>query len=55
MLYDELKCKPRILATGGNASMLAQEIPLISEVIPHLTLEGIQATYTISLISNKRC
>ncbi|WKZ19106.1 MAG: type III pantothenate kinase [Candidatus Jettenia sp. CY-1] len=54
MLYDELKCKPRILATGGNASMLAQEIPLISEVIPHLTLEGIQTTYTISLISNKR-
>ncbi len=50
MLCDELKCdKPAIIATGGNAEMLAQEIPLITAVLPYLTLEGIKITYRTSL------
>lgn len=55
MLYDELECKPRIFATGGNANMLAQEITLITEVVPHLTLEGIKVTYTMNPASHKHC
>lgn len=49
MLCDELQCQPTIIATGGNAHMLAQEIPLISGVFPHLTLEGIKIAYKTSL------
>ena len=54
MLCDELKCQPAILATGGNASMLAQEIPLITAVLPNLTLEGIKIAYKSNLASTKQ-
>lgn len=45
MLCDELGCQPTIIATGGNAKILAREIPLITSVIPFLTLEGIKIAY----------
>ncbi|MCF6154060.1 MAG: type III pantothenate kinase [Candidatus Brocadia sp.] len=45
MIRDELECQPTVIATGGNAQMLAQEIPLITTVLPYLTLEGIRITY----------
>lgn len=51
MICDELKCKPTVIATGGNAQMLAGEIPLIAEVIPYLTLEGIHIAYKKTLPS----
>ena len=48
--YIELICKelrdtPAIIATGGSAPILAREIPSISSVTQHLTLEGIKWTY----------
>ncbi len=52
MLCDELECQPTIIATGGNANMLAQEIPLITTVLPYLTLEGIKITYKKNLALN---
>ncbi len=46
MLCDELKCnKPTVIATGGNAEILAREIPLFTLVLPYLTLEGIKIAY----------
>jgi type III pantothenate kinase len=52
MLCDELECQPAIIATGGSANMLAQEIPLITTVLPYLTLEGIRITYKKNLALN---
>lgn len=44
-LFTELGYQPIVIATGGNAALLAEEIHFIKEVIPHLTLEGIKITY----------
>ena len=52
MLCAELKCQPAIIATGGNADMLAEEIPHITDVVPYLTLEGIRIAYKTSLTSS---
>lgn len=50
MLCDELRCnRPTVIATGGNAEMLAREIPIITSVFPYLTLEGIKITYKTHL------
>ena len=54
MLCDELKCQPAIIATGGDAQLLAPEIPQINAVIPCLTLEGIKSAYKKNLPSNVR-
>lgn len=51
MLCNELKCQPSVIATGGDARMLAQEIPLITTVLPYLTLEGIKIAYKTSLVT----
>lgn len=50
MLCVELGSQPKIIATGGNAAMLAREIPQISAVFPYLTLDGIKIAYMISLL-----
>lgn len=52
MISDEMECRPAIIATGGNADMLAQEIPLITTVLPYLTLEGIRITYNTVRVSD---
>lgn len=55
MLCGELGCnRPAVIATGGNAGMLAREIPLITSVFPYLTLEGIKITYKTYLASHTR-
>jgi type III pantothenate kinase len=51
LIRDELKSQPAVIATGGNANMLAHEIPLITDVFPHLTLEGIKIAYKTNLAS----
>jgi type III pantothenate kinase len=52
LFCNELECQPTVIATGGNAEMLAKEIPRISDVFPYLTLEGIQIAYKAHLASN---
>lgn len=54
MLCDDLGCQPTVIATGGNANMLAKEIHLITVVLPNLALEGIKIAYKTSLVSNKQ-
>ncbi|MBI2471824.1 MAG: type III pantothenate kinase [Planctomycetes bacterium] len=54
MLCDELGCQPAIIATGGDAQLLAPEIPIITAVLPDLTLEGIGIAYKKNLTSNIR-
>ncbi|MFN3467826.1 MAG: type III pantothenate kinase [Candidatus Brocadiales bacterium] len=41
----EVGGEPRVLATGGDASLFAGDIGLFHEVIPHLTLEGMVLAY----------
>ena len=50
----ELGCQPAIIATGGDAQLLAPEIPIITAVLPYLTLEGIKIAYKKTLPSNLR-
>lgn len=45
LLCNEIGNRPTILATGGDAKTLAREIPLITTVLPDLTLEGIRLVY----------
>ncbi len=51
MIADELQGQPAVIATGGNANMLAQEIPLITAALPYLTLEGIKIAHKAHLTS----
>ncbi|MBV6519042.1 MAG: hypothetical protein DCC43_10950 [Candidatus Brocadia sp.] len=48
MIRDEMKCQPAIIATGGDASLLTQDILMVTTV-PHLTLEGIHLAYKMHL------
>ncbi|MBI4396398.1 MAG: type III pantothenate kinase [Elusimicrobia bacterium] len=41
-LRREMGGQPRVLATGGLASLLAPHVKLIKEVVPDLTLEGLK-------------
>lgn len=52
LMSDEMNCQPTVLATGGNAPLLAQEIPVIAAVLPHLTLEGIHIAYKMHLAAS---
>ncbi len=54
MIRDEMKCQATVIATGGNAAMLAREIPLITTVLPYLTLEGISITHKSPHASSHR-
>lgn len=49
MMRYEMKSQPAVIATGGNAALLAQEIPAIATILPHLTLEGIHLAYKMNL------
>jgi type III pantothenate kinase len=40
-LAKEMGGKPRVLATGGLAGLLAPSLPEINDVVPDLTLEGL--------------
>lgn len=44
-LIDEMEFKPIVIATGGDAELIAETVEYISEVIPNLTLEGIKIIY----------
>lgn len=41
----ELNAKPRVIATGGDAELIAQEAPQIEEIVPDLTLQGLRIAY----------
>ncbi len=45
-LLEELEDKPVILATGGDAKLLAGATRVIDRVVPNLTLEGLLAAYS---------
>ena len=52
-LLEELGDDPVVLATGGDAKLLATEIQTITGVVPHLTLEGLLVAYTQHLNSKE--
>ena len=41
-ICGELEGDPNIVATGGDATLIAEGLPEVHEIIPNLTLEGIQ-------------
>ncbi len=41
-LVKEMGTRPRVLATGGLAGLLSPAVPIIKEVHPDLTLEGLR-------------
>jgi type III pantothenate kinase len=41
-LKEEMGGNPRIIATGGDAELIAQGLPEIDEVDPWITLEGLR-------------
>lgn len=41
----ELNQKPWIVATGGDAALFKRKLPLVKQVIPNLTLEGLVLAY----------
>ncbi len=45
-IEEELPSKPRIIATGGDASLIARDIDRIEAVDRHLTLEGLRLVGT---------
>lgn len=44
-LLEEQADTQAVLATGGDAELLANELQIIDEIIPHLTLEGMLTAY----------
>ena len=38
----ELEADPKVVATGGDASLIAEGLPEVNEVVPNLTLDGIK-------------
>ncbi|MBK8870818.1 MAG: type III pantothenate kinase [Elusimicrobia bacterium] len=48
-LMKEMRGKPKVLATGGLATLLAPSVPEIQEVIPDLTLEGIWRIWRLNV------
>ena len=44
-LTRRLKRKPKIVATGGDAPLIAAKVRQIEEVMPHLTLVGLRLAY----------
>ncbi|MFD2160072.1 type III pantothenate kinase [Rubritalea tangerina] len=46
-LSDEMQCTPTVVATGGDAALIAKGLPEINHVSPTLTLEGIRIAATL--------
>jgi type III pantothenate kinase len=47
-IQQELGEKPRVVATGGYARLIAKETPVIDVVNPDLTLEGLRLIYMMN-------
>ncbi len=44
-LSEEFDNKTVVLATGGDAELLANDVQAVDKIVPHLTLEGVFAAY----------
>ena len=44
-IKKQSKYNPKVIATGGRSSMIANETPIIDIVDPYLTLKGLQIIY----------
>lgn len=45
-ISNELGTKPRVIATGGDAAIIAPECPEIKDTVPDLTLQGLRIAYS---------
>jgi len=45
---EELKGKPKVIATGGLAELIASSCPIIDKVDPLLTLRGLSIVYNLN-------
>jgi type III pantothenate kinase len=46
-IWDELGEKTKVIATGGNAALIASRTPVIENVEPTLVLDGVRLIYDI--------
>ena len=53
-MQSECKQAPVVIATGGLASLIAQETDVIDVVEPYLTLRGLQLIYKRNLENIKK-
>lgn len=44
-LFAELRYRPHVIATGGDAEAVKEDVPHIDQVVPYLTLDGIRLVY----------
>ncbi len=50
-LKNDVGADAKVYATGGDAALIAPHVPAIDEVVPALTLEGIEQTYRAAAMS----
>ncbi len=47
-IVQELGERPRVVATGGLAELIAPDIPAIERVVPDITLQGLRIIYELN-------
>ncbi len=47
-IIQELGERPRVIATGGLAELIAPDIPVIERVVPEITLQGLRIIYELN-------
>ena len=52
-MFDELGSRPRVIATGGLARVIAAQTKLVDEIDDNLTMEGLRILYNRNKPSKK--
>lgn len=54
-IIQELGERPRVVATGGLAELIAPDIPAIERVVPDITLQGLRIIYELNRQKEASC
>lgn len=52
-MFEELGCKPKVIATGGLAAIISAHTRLVDVIEPDLTLDGLMILYKRNIPSKK--
>ncbi len=53
-MFDELKSRPKVVATGGLARVISAHTKLVEEVEDDLTMDGLKILYKRNLPAKKK-